>query len=438
MNLNNKEYLDEYIYKYIDDLIKSSDKYKDLSENVKERLSDLFESIDDEDCKELLSNIEEINKYLITVNELSTKELTSIKNNGKKLIEKYNKHKKKILSLKTKYNILEEELSTIKEQKDKALLKVDELTDEYYKLYQEKNTLEMHDSLKQDEEKEKEKLNKQLLNEEINDLNEKNDYLNKTLEAYEYKIDNLSKLNDELFEMNSKLQKDIEYKDKSLEVLIEKNAKLNQDNKDVMFMNSGLQKTIEVFENQFKDNDKIIQQLKEQISNYEQLISEKKANYMNSALNEEENKSNESDDANSDDNDKDNEKENEENKNKKQRADSGAGINLNDLINDESESSELVTIDKKSHFNKSKNGLKSPMRSSGRQKKFHIDEFSYKTPKKNLYNGFDNYINKRTASNILIKLQNYRIRNNNQNCKKYLSKNDEAFLSELLFRLIDC
>jgi DNA repair exonuclease SbcCD ATPase subunit len=438
MTSNNKEYLDEYIYKYIDDLIKSSDKYKDLSENVKERLSDLFESIDDEDCKELLSNIEEINKYLTTVNELSTKELTSIKNNGKKLIEKYNKHKKKILSLKTKYNILEEELSTIKEQKDKALLKVDELTDEYYKLYQEKNTLEMHDSLKQDEEKEKEKLNKQLLNEEINDLNEKNDYLNKTLEAYEYKIDNLSKLNDELFEMNSKLQKDIEYKDKSLEVLIEKNAKLNQDNKDVMFMNSGLQKTIEVFENQFKDNDKIIQQLKEQISNYEQLISEKKANYMNSALNEEENKSNESDDVNSDDNDKDNEKENEENKNKKQRADSGAGINLNDLINDESESSELVTIDKKSHFSKSKNGLKSPMRSSGRNKKFHIDEFSYKTPKKNLYNGFDNYINKRTASNILIKLQNYRIRNNNQNCKKYLSKNDEAFLSELLFRLIDC
>ena len=438
MTSNNKEYLDEYIYKYIDDLIKSSDKYKDLSENVKERLSDLFESIDDEDCKELLSNIEEINKYLTTVNELSTKELTSIKNNGKKLIEKYNKHKKKILSLKTKYNILEEELSTIKEQKDKALLKVDELTDEYYKLYQEKNTLEMHDSLKQDEEKEKEKLNKQLLNEEINELNEKNDYLNKTLEAYEYKIDNLSKLNDELFEMNSKLQKDIEYKDKSLEVLIEKNAKLNQDNKDVMFMNSGLQKTIEVFENQFKDNDKIIQQLKEQISNYEQLISEKKANYMNSALNEEENKSNESDDVNSDDNDKDNEKENEENKNKKQRADSGAGINLNDLINDESESSELVTIEKKSHFSKSKNGLKSPMRSSGRHKKFHIDEFSYKTPKKNLYNGYDNYINKRTASNILIKLQNYRIRNNNQNCKKYLSKNDEAFLSELLFRLIDC
>ena len=118
--------------------------------------------------------------------------------------------------METKYNILEEELSTIKEQKDKALLKVDELTDEYYKLYQEKNTLEMHDSLKQDEEKEKEKLNKQLLNEEINELNEKNDYLNKTIEAYEYKIDNLTKLNDELFEMNSKLQKDIEYKDKRI------------------------------------------------------------------------------------------------------------------------------------------------------------------------------------------------------------------------------
>ena len=110
MNSNNKEYLDQYIYNYIDDLAKSSEKYKEISENLKDRLSDLFESIEEEDCKEILNDIEELNKYLITLNKLSTNEFIMIKNNGIKLIEKYTKHKEKISSLKTKNTILEEEL----------------------------------------------------------------------------------------------------------------------------------------------------------------------------------------------------------------------------------------------------------------------------------------------------------------------------------------
>ena len=133
MNSNNKEYLDQYIYNYIDDLAKSSEKYKEISENLKDRLSDLFESIEEEDCKEILNDIEELNKYLITLNKLSTNEFIMIKNNGIKLIEKYTKHKEKISSLKSKNTILEEELKNANDQKDKALLKIDELNDEYYK-----------------------------------------------------------------------------------------------------------------------------------------------------------------------------------------------------------------------------------------------------------------------------------------------------------------
>ena len=133
MNSNNKEYLDQYIYNYIDDLAKSSEKYKELSENLKDRLSDLFEYIEEEDCKEILNDIEELNKYLITLNKLSTNEYIMIKNNGIKLIEKYTKHKEKISSLKSKNSILEKELNNANDQKDKALLKIDELNDEYYK-----------------------------------------------------------------------------------------------------------------------------------------------------------------------------------------------------------------------------------------------------------------------------------------------------------------
>ena len=50
MNLKNKEYLNEYLFDYIDDLCDTSDKYKELSGNLKERLAELFDSIEDEDC----------------------------------------------------------------------------------------------------------------------------------------------------------------------------------------------------------------------------------------------------------------------------------------------------------------------------------------------------------------------------------------------------
>lgn len=420
MTSNNKEYLDEMLYHYIDDLVKSSDKYKELSGTLKDRLSDLMESIDDDDVKEILSEIEDLNKYLTTVNNLSTNELTLIKNNNKKLIEKYNKHKKKIISLKSKNNMLEAELANINEQKEKALAKIDELNDEYYKLYKEKNNIEMNNSFQENEEKDRDKINNELLNEKIKDLNEKNDYLQKQINIYEEKIKDLSKKNGEIFEINTKLNEELEYKDKSLEILIQKNDKLVEENKNVMFMNSGLQKTIEVFENQFKENDKIMHQLKEQINYYEQLKVENNKN-ITALLNDEEEKNSHSEEILDD--------ENEDGLNKSRRYGvdyNGMGINLNDLINDESESSEF-------QFHRGKTGLKSPII---KYKKEH--EEHHITPKKS-FKKFDNLKTKRTAANILIKLQNYRIenKNNNINSNKVLNKNDEAFLSELLFRLID-
>ncbi len=163
MKSDNKEYLNEYIYDYINDLCETSEQYKDLSGNLKDRLSELFDSIDDEDCDEILCDIDEINRYLIKLNSLAKNEFTMIMNNGKILINKYLSHKQKIMSLKSQNKILEEEISIINEQKDNILKKIDELNDEYYKLYQEKHNLEMQMSIKENEENQRHKANNDIL-----------------------------------------------------------------------------------------------------------------------------------------------------------------------------------------------------------------------------------------------------------------------------------
>ena len=54
----NKDYLNEDIYDSLDIITENSNRYKELSENLKDRLSGLTDSI------EILSGIDEINKFL--------------------------------------------------------------------------------------------------------------------------------------------------------------------------------------------------------------------------------------------------------------------------------------------------------------------------------------------------------------------------------------
>ena len=438
MNSNNKEYLDQYIYDYIDELAKSSEKYKELSENLKDRLSDLFESIEEEDCKEILNDIEELNKYLITLNKLSTNEFIMIKNNGIQLIEKYRKHKEKISSLKSKNSILEEELNNANDQKDKALLKIDELNDEYYKLYQEKNNIEMQNNYKENEDNEKYKINIKILNDEITELNNKIENFNLSIKILEERIRELSENNDKLTEDNTLKDKEIKYKNEVIESWIGKYEKSNEENGNIRFLNTGLQKTIEILDNQCKDYETLIQHLKEQITNYERINYAKQlTNNLNniSLFNDEEDNKSKNDDIN----------ENEGGTNSKKMngvENNGMSLNLNDLIFDQSENSESEFSAKKSGGIKfSLNKIKSGVNSSNLKKyrKTSEDSDNYKTPKKNsLSKGFESLIKSKAGSHIILQLQNYTNNNENNNCKKVLSKNDEAFLSELLFRLLDC
>jgi hypothetical protein len=432
MNSNNKEYLDQYIYNYIDELAKSSEKYKELSGYLKDRLTDLFESIEEEDCKEILDDIEEINKYLETLNSQSINEFEKIKNNGIKLIEKYTKHKEKISSLKTQNSMLQEELTNTNDQKEKAQSRIDELNDECYKLYQEKNNLELRNTNKEKEANEKYKMDNELLTEEIKNLNFKIENLHKQIENYEEKIKELTEKNEVILEKNALQVKELKYKEEIIQSWIEKNEKTKKENDSIRFMNTGLQKTIEILENQCKEFDDDIQQLKEQISNYDKKKTRKytvNSINTNSIIIDEEDK-------------KSKYEENEGNLNTKKRNAidyTGMGINLNDLINDQSqnESSEEPLSKKNSNkleVNKKKSGLKSPNR---KYRKNSEESEKFKTPRKNVFQKrFDNIINQRVESHIIQRLQN--IKNNNENGKNGMSKEDESFLTELLFRLLDC
>ena len=293
MNSKNKDYLNSYIYDYIDDLVESSNKYKDLSGNLKDRLAELFDSIEDEDCDEILCDIDEINKYLIKLYKLSINEFTMIKDNGKILIDKHIKHKEKIMSLKTKNNMLEEELSMTNEQKENILLKMDELRDEYNNLYHEKNNLELNISLKENEENQKQKLNNEILNDEIKRLNDKIDYLNKHINLSEEKIKKISEKNHEYLDNISRMKKEIACKDDMIKMSLEKYRKLNEEKENIRIINRGLQKDIENLKNQCKDYQTIISYKEEQEKinknkniNNENLIS------LNSLIEEEEKEEN--------------------------------------------------------------------------------------------------------------------------------------------------
>ena len=424
MNSNNKEFLDQYIYNYIDELTTSSEKYKELSENLKDRLSDLFESIEEEDCKEILNDIEEINNYLITLNNLSTNEFITIKNNAIKLIDKYTKHKEKISLLKTKNNMLQEELNNVSDQKDKALLKIDEINDEYYKLYQEKNNIELKNTLKMKEDDEKFRKNYQIFTEEVKALNDKIESLKKQINIKDEKIKELMDKNVENIQNKSVMDKELKFKDEIIQSWIYKNEKIKEENESIKFMNSGLQKTIEILDNQCKDYEKSIQQLKEQINYYDKISYQKNiiSNKNNISLfnDEEEEKSDYIDEDVSEINTK-----------RRNGVDyTNMGINLNELMFDQSENSEN-DINKRNSINKIKSGMKSPHKKYRKSSEESEKLNKYNTPRKNYLNkGFENLIKSK-----ILQIQSYK---NNDNGKKIMSKNDEAFLSELLFRLLDC
>jgi hypothetical protein len=473
MNADNKDYLNEYIYDYIDDLCESSEKYRELSGNLKDRLSELFDSIEDEDCNEMLCDIDEIYTYLIKLNSLSTNELTMIKNNGKILINKHLKHKEKIMSLKTKNKMLEEELQDANEQKENTLTKLNELNDEFYKLYEEKKNIELNISIKENEENQKQKLNNELLSDEINNLNDKIKYLNKQIKSYEEKVNNLSKKNKEEAENISQMKKELVCKDEVIKMTIEKFNKLNEEKEKIRLNNRELERSIEDFKNQCKDyqiiinySNEQIKELKEKLNKQEQTNEGRKIS-LNSLLEDEEEKEKAREreaqisDLNNINNDINENINLEEIKELRRNAVdyTGKEINLNELIFEESESAEHEAVEKKNKIKLAFTRVKN-VRRFNKLKSLNYNykllnfgenyEKKHKSRKNvrfnelsniNELNEFNRDLNgrlktiKHQKSNLSNTKILYKMMNSKSQCN-YV-ENDEKFLYELLFNSID-
>ena len=466
MNEENKDYLNEYIYDYIDDLCESSEKYRELSGNLKDRLSELFDSIEDEDCNEMLCDLDEIYTYLIKLNSLSTNELTMIKNNGKILINKHLKHKEKIMALKTKNKMLEEELQDANEQKENTLIKLNELNDEYYKLYEEKKNIELNISIKENEENQKHKLDNELLNDEINNLNDKIKYLNKQIKSYEEKVNNLTKKNKEGAEKISQMKKELVCKDEVIKMTMEKFNKINEEKEKIRLNNRELERSIEDFKNQCKDyqiiinySNEQIKELKEKLNKQEQANEGRKIS-LNSLLEDEEEKEKEAkiSDSNNINNGINENMNLEEIKELRRNAVdyTGKEINLNELIFEESESVEHEAVEKKNKIKLAFTRVKN-VRRFNKLKSLNYNykllnfgenyEKKHKSRKNVRFNELSNITEFNRKLNGRVKtlkdhksnLKNTKILYKMMNSKSHCNyvENDEKFLFELLFSSID-
>ena len=449
MNLKNKEFLNEYLFDYIDDLCDTSDKYKELSGNLKERLAELFDTIEDEDCNEILCDIDEINNYLIKLNSLATNEFMMIKNNSNKLIEKYAKHKEKISSLKTENNLLKEEISQANEQKENALLKIDEINEEYLKVCQEKYNLEMSISLKENEESQRHKLNNEILNDEIKKLSDKINYLNKQIAISDDKIKTMTKMNKESLENISQMKKELVCKDEIIKSSVDKYKKLNEEKENIRHINRGLEKNIEELKNQCKDyqtiinfNEEKIKELRDKINEKEQKIRERFIS-LDSLNNEKEEKEIKN-------NDNTNIKKEEINERRRNAVDytgTGKEINLNELLFEGSESEIEESVEKKNQiklaftrvknvrrFNKLKSLNYNYKSIYGEIYKRHLSNKKIPIYEKEFFK--DNHERLKT---IKIKHDNANIiyLKTNQIIEEKLDKEDDSYLYELFFRMID-
>ena len=314
----------------------------------------------------------------------------------------------------------------------------------------------MNINLKENEEAQKHKINNEILNDEINELNNKINYLNKQINSSEEKLKRMAQKNHENLDNISKMKKELACKDELIKISVEKYKALNEEKENIRTINRGLQKTIEELKNQCKDYQTIINYKEEQERiNKNKQNAEKYIN-LNSIIFDE------------------NEHENEKNinideiqKNRRNAIDytgTGQEINLNELIFEESDSAEQEQeqekerekekeIEKKNQIKLALTRVKAVRRFNKlKSLNYNIKKISfgenYNRPlipkktvihKKAKINKSLNKFNKANSERI-TNLSNKQL--DSLTIDKYFNneednKNDEIFLYELLFRLLD-
>ena len=147
--------INERIYDSIDKLTDQSQEMSEISMNLMTQLKNLLESIEDETCEEILSDVEKLNDFISYVVNISKNELQEIKEKSQLAIEKANKRKQKILNLKEENASLEEEVKNVESEKQKLIINIDSITTELSEMYQENQRIETKTQIELENKKKK-------------------------------------------------------------------------------------------------------------------------------------------------------------------------------------------------------------------------------------------------------------------------------------------
>ena len=260
--------INERIYNSIDKLTDDSQEMSEISMNLMTQLKNLLESIEDETCEEILSDIVKLNDFISYVVNISKNELQEIKEKSQLAIEKANKRKQKILNLKEEKASLEEEVKNVESEKQKLILNIDSITTELSEMYQENQRIETKTQIEL-ENKKKENLLKEKYIKQIDEMQRDMENLKSKNEKYEQGMINIRRKSMILEQHNKTLTDQLGSKSFQFLMKVQEENELQNKINTLNQQNEDLYKKIKFYQTQvekWKEKYKILEEKKSQES----------------------------------------------------------------------------------------------------------------------------------------------------------------------------
>lgn len=260
--------INERIYNSIDKLTDDSQEMSEISMNLMTQLKNLLESIEDETCEEILSDIVKLNDFISYVVNISKNELQEIKEKSQLAIEKANKRKQKILNLKEEKASLEEEVKNVESEKQKLILNIDSITTELSEMYQENQRIETKTQIEL-ENKKKENLLKEKYIKQIDEMQKDMENLKSKNEKYEQGMINIRRKSMILEQHNKTLTDQLGSKSFQFLMKVQEENELQNKINTLNQQNEDLYKKIKFYQTQvekWKEKYKILEAKKSQES----------------------------------------------------------------------------------------------------------------------------------------------------------------------------
>ena len=270
--------IDERVYDSIDKLTNESQEMSEISVNLMTQLKNLLESIEDETCEEILSDVVKLNDFISYVVNISKNELQEIKEKSQLAIEKANKRKQKILNLREENASLEEEVKNIESEKQKLIVNIDSITTELSEMYQENQRIETKTQIEL-ENKKKENLLKEKYMKQIDDMQRDMDNLKSKNEKYEQGIINIRRKSMILEQHNKTLTDQLGSKSFQFLMKVQEENELQKKINTLNQQNEDLYKKIKFYQTQvekWKEKYKILEAKKSQESPKKKMINIKR------------------------------------------------------------------------------------------------------------------------------------------------------------------